>query len=117
MTSQTTSSQNGEPRERAILAGVRKIPTPITSPMTSAVTDASPSWRESASGVVGSGMGDVSSLPRLQRAREAAALSLNGNRLVEGPNHEPRVTAVGGGTRPRPAPGAAARGPNAPPDG
>src|SRR4029077_11335567 len=46
MTSQTTSNQSGEPRERAMVAGVRKIPTPITSPITSAVTEASPSWRE-----------------------------------------------------------------------
>src|SRR2546430_15492260 len=115
MTTQRKSGQNGELRERPIVAGERKIPTTISSPMTSAVTDASPSWRESASGVVGSGMGDVSSLPRLQRAREAAALSLNGNRL-EGPNHEPRVTAVGGCTRRRAARGAGARAPDAPHD-
>ena len=41
--SQTASSQNGEPSDFAIPAGVRKIPTPITSPTTSAVAVASPS--------------------------------------------------------------------------
>src|SRR5258706_4659516 len=42
---QTTRSQKGEPRVRAMPAGVRKMPTPITSPTTSAVREARPSWR------------------------------------------------------------------------
>ena len=45
--SQTASSQNGEPKLLAISAGVRKMPTPITSPTTSAVAVASPSRRAS----------------------------------------------------------------------
>src|SRR6266436_5705601 len=37
MTSHTTSSQSGEPIERAIPAGARKMPMPTTSPITRAV--------------------------------------------------------------------------------
>ena len=47
MTSPTKSSQNGDPSVRAMVAGVRKIPTAITSPTTSAVSSATPSWRVS----------------------------------------------------------------------
>src|ERR1051325_3264285 len=50
MSSQTTSSQNGEPSECGMPAGVRKIPTAMTSPTTRAVTDARPSWRVSGTG-------------------------------------------------------------------
>src|ERR1043165_7110784 len=50
MSSQTTSSQNGEPSECAMPAGVRKIPNAMTSPTTRAVTDARPSWRVSGTG-------------------------------------------------------------------
>src|SRR5205807_5352167 len=118
MTSQTTSSQNGEPRERAMLAGVRKIPTPITSPMTSAVTEVSPSSRESALCVVVSYMGDVSSPPRRQPARVAASLSLTSlTAILGGPNHESHVAAVGGCTRRRAARSTGARTAGASQDG
>ena len=43
MSNQTISSQKGEPRERAMPAGVRKIPMATTSPTTSAVTATRPS--------------------------------------------------------------------------
>ena len=44
--SQMTRSQNGDPTDRAICAGVRKMPTAITSPITSETAAPSPSCRE-----------------------------------------------------------------------
>ena len=46
MISQTAMSQAGEPSDLAIPAGVRKIPTPMTSPTTIAVAVARPSRRQ-----------------------------------------------------------------------
>jgi hypothetical protein len=45
MTSRTSSSQKGEPRVRAMPAGVRKIPTAMASPATAAAADPNPSSR------------------------------------------------------------------------
>ena len=45
ISSHTIRSQNGEPTVCAIPAGVRKMPTAITSPTTRAVTAATPRWR------------------------------------------------------------------------
>src|SRR5574341_1301169 len=50
MMSHTTKSQKGEPNERAMPAGVRKIPTAMTSPTTSAAMEVKPSWRLSVPG-------------------------------------------------------------------
>src|SRR6185436_7319379 len=41
-TSQTTSTQNGEPRAFVISAGVRNIPTPMISPTTNAIAVRAP---------------------------------------------------------------------------
>src|SRR5438552_19101141 len=43
--SHTISNQKGEPSDRAMPAGVRKIPIAMTSPTTRAVTARRPSWR------------------------------------------------------------------------
>src|SRR5438045_1827550 len=50
ISSHTTSSQNGDPSERAMPAGVRNIPIATTSPTTSAVTVRTPSWRRNGIG-------------------------------------------------------------------
>src|SRR5215469_3288165 len=42
---QTSNNQNGDPRDFAIPAGVRKIPTAMHSPATAAVAEARPSCR------------------------------------------------------------------------
>src|SRR5271170_5333512 len=43
--SQTMSSQKGEARDLAMPAGVRKMPTAIASPATTAAAEPKPSWR------------------------------------------------------------------------
>src|SRR5271154_2438072 len=45
MASQTMSSQKGEARDLAMPAGVRKMPTAIASPATTAAAEPKPSWR------------------------------------------------------------------------
>jgi hypothetical protein len=42
ITIQTISNQKGDPSDFAIPAGVRKMPTPIISPTTTAVAEANP---------------------------------------------------------------------------
>jgi hypothetical protein len=59
--SHTASNQKGEPSDLAMAAGVRKIPTPIASPVTAAVAEPNPSWRRRpAAGTVETGMGAAS---------------------------------------------------------
>ncbi|HTG35898.1 MAG TPA: hypothetical protein VLB76_23475 [Thermoanaerobaculia bacterium] len=47
MAHQTAASSSGEPSDFAIVAGVRKIPSAIASPVTAAIAAARPSCRRS----------------------------------------------------------------------
>src|SRR5580704_2792058 len=51
--SQTANSQNGEPRDLAIPAGVRKMPTAMASPATAAAAEPRPNSRLLAASFIG----------------------------------------------------------------